>query len=138
MSGPLVVVPCGGAKRDHRSPAGELYTGSYHRMCRRAAEALGARRILILSALHGLVELDTELDPYDLRMGQPGSVRVDEVVIQAGRLGELGAEDVIVLAGAAYATVAAGVWPSAGLPLAGTRGIGEQLSRLSAMARAAA
>src|SRR5690349_4767772 len=70
----LVVVPCGGKKLNHSAPAGELYIGSYHRACRRAAEALRPARILILSALHGLVELDQVLAPYDLRMGQPGSV----------------------------------------------------------------
>ncbi|MGV9310475.1 MULTISPECIES: hypothetical protein [unclassified Nonomuraea] len=44
-------------------PAGELYTGSYHRAARRAADALthDGGRVLNLSALHGLVELDQML-----------------------------------------------------------------------------
>ncbi|WP_322974053.1 DUF6884 domain-containing protein [Actinacidiphila oryziradicis] len=51
-------------------PAGELYTGSYHRAARRAAETLmqGARagRVLILSARWGLVAPDERIAPYDL------------------------------------------------------------------------
>lgn len=130
----LIVVPCGGKKLDHPAPAGDLYIGSYHRACRRAAEALHPARILILSALHGLVELDQMLAPYDLRMGQPGSVTTSTLREQARRLGVDSAEQVAVLAGSRYAEAARAVWPNAELPLRGTRGMGEQLAVLNQIA----
>jgi uncharacterized protein DUF6884 len=56
-----------------RAPAGRLYSGSYHLACRRAAAALTEPDgILILTALHGLLQLDRVIAPYELRMGQPG------------------------------------------------------------------
>jgi hypothetical protein len=68
----LVVIPCSAAKLDHRAPAGQLYTGSWHRLARQAADALAARTdatVMILSAAHALVRLDQELDPYDTSLG---------------------------------------------------------------------
>jgi len=131
--GRVVVIPCGGKKLDEAAPAGELYVGSYHRAARRAADALGGR-VLILSALHGLVDLDTVLEPYDLRMGQPGSVAPERLAEQAVALGVADSLNVAVLAGKAYADAASSVWPHAVRPLDGTRGMGEQLARLAAIA----
>lgn len=86
------VVPCGGAKLDHPAPARDLYTGSMFRhtwdnATRSAAmdEAaqLGPARVLILSAMHGLIDPEKVLQPYDLRMDQPGSVSAQTIAQQA-------------------------------------------------------
>lgn len=131
----VVIVGCGRAKAAHPATAGELYTGSYHAACRRAAAARAGAdgTILILSAKHGLLALDERVEPYELRMGQAGSVTADQVRQQAAARGLLDAQ-VTVLAGRAYARLVAQVWPHAVQPLAGTRGIGEQLHRLTRMA----
>lgn len=90
------VVPCSGAKLDRPAPGRELYTGSMFRhtwqhaqQCAAADEAagLGPARVLILSARYGLVEPDQVLAPYDLRMGQPGSVSAATLTAQALALG---------------------------------------------------
>ncbi|MFG6197718.1 DUF6884 domain-containing protein [Nonomuraea sp. JJY05] len=132
----VVIVPCGGKKADTAAaiPAGELYVGSYHRAARRAADALAhdGGRVLILSALHGLVELDTMLEPYELRAGQAGTVTGETLRAQAAALGIADA-DVTVLGGRAYVELAREVWPALDAPLQGTRGIGEQMARLAAM-----
>ncbi|WP_327596941.1 DUF6884 domain-containing protein [Streptomyces chartreusis] len=136
----VVVIPCGGAKQAQAAPAGELYTGGYHRACRRAADALTAQggTTLVLSALHGLVTLDQVLEPYDLRMGQPGSVTPARLAEQARALGLDRATDVTVLGGAAYTAAALTVWPQAATPLAGLGGMGYQLQALAAIAAGAA
>lgn len=91
-AGITYVIPCGGEKADHAAPAAELYTGQMFRHAlasvRKLAgydveEGRGPARILILSALHGLVELSTVLEPYDLKMGKPGSVSVETLAGQA-------------------------------------------------------
>lgn len=137
-SGRVVIVPCGGKKADHPDQAGRLYTGSYHAATRRAAAALtdnGATgETLILSAKYGLLTLDRVIEPYDLRAGQPGAITAQTVGVQADALGILDTK-VIVLAGRAYASIVVEVWPQAGDVLAGTRGIGQQLSRLAAISR---
>lgn len=132
-AGPLVVIPCSAVKGPAAAPARELYTGSYHRMCAAAAEALTTRggRVLILSARHGLIEPAQVLEPYEHRMGQLGDVTPEQLRAQAERLGVADAEQVVILAGRAYAQAARAVWPHARTPLAGTRGIGHQRSRLA-------
>jgi hypothetical protein len=100
----LFVVPCGAAKLDQPAPARELYTGSYFREVLAAAETEAAAtadelgvdvRVMILSAAHGLVDLDTVLDPYDLTMTGPNSVSVDRIALQ---LRDLAVDDLEVYA----------------------------------------
>ncbi|AIV38789.1 hypothetical protein NI25_20535 [Streptomyces sp. CCM_MD2014] len=131
----VIVVPCGAAKLDRPASAGELYTGSFHKACRRAADALArpGTTVLVLSALHGLVPLDRVLEPYELRMGQPGSVTGDELRAQARELGVDRTAEVTVLAGSAYTAAARHVWPHAAAPLEGAGGMGYQLQRLKAL-----
>ncbi|MFG3415833.1 DUF6884 domain-containing protein [Streptomyces althioticus] len=135
-TGPLVIIPCGSAKLDHKAPAGELYVGPYHRSCRDAADALTAEggTVLILSARYGLVTLDQEIEPYDLRMGQLGSVTVEQLREQARDLGADAAENVIILGGEAYTNAALQVWPQAATPLAGLSGMGYQRQYLAEVA----
>jgi hypothetical protein len=143
----VVIVACGGRKAVYATglrkgqpvigaQAGELYVGSYHRAMRRAADVLtrGGRsgRVLILSAKYGLVELSEHLLNYDVRAGGPGTVDGETLRRQAHELGISGAA-VTVLGGRAYVGLAGEVWTDAEAPLAGTRGIGEQLARLAAI-----
>lgn len=92
----VFVVPCGAAKTDHAAPARDLYTGSSFRHALAAAEGeaaatardLGAyTKVLILSALHGLVELDDVLEPYNVKMGDEASVSVDILAAQIADFG---------------------------------------------------
>jgi hypothetical protein len=129
---PLVIAPCGSRKQPVPAPAGRLYTGSYHLACRRAAAALTTPdRILILSALHGLLPLDRVIAPYELRMGQPGSISPSALRRQAELLQLVDEQHVIVLAGTTYTAAARQVWPHATAPLAGAGGLGHQLARLA-------
>jgi hypothetical protein len=132
----VIIVSCGGRKKTAARPvpAGEMYTGSYHRALRRAADALtqGGRtgRTLIFSALHGLLSLHDPITPYDLRMGDEGSVTGEHLRQQAIALGIIGAE-VTVLGPHRYVEASRTVWPDLTAPLEGSRGIGEQLGRLA-------
>jgi hypothetical protein len=91
----IYVVPCSATKLDHPAPAHQLYTGTMFTNTYRAAAAsatadqdagLGPARVLILSALHGLIDPDQVIDPYDLRMGQPGSITPARLIEQAEAL----------------------------------------------------
>jgi len=115
-----------------------MYTGSYHRAARRAADTVAASapgtRVMILSAMYGLVDLDEPILRYDLRLGHRLAITAQGLYEQAEQLGLLGTNEVVVLAPTAYADLAIQVWPHARRPLAGTRGIGEQMARLKALA----
>lgn len=136
---PLVIVPCGGRKVTAPSPAGDMYLGSYHRACRRAADALtGSPNILILSARYGLLQLHEWIEPYELRMGRPGSVTPYQLREQTAALGVGCHRPVVVLGGRAYVAAALAVWPDAVTPLAGVGGLGYQLRELTRIASAPA
>ncbi|SEM77737.1 DUF6884 domain-containing protein [Streptacidiphilus jiangxiensis] len=132
----IVIVGCGKAKQDRRVTAGMLYTGGFHWACRYTGMELlhGGGRLYILSAAHGLLDLHTEIDPYDLTVGDPGSVSPDLVRAQALERGLEHAE-VTVLAGSRYVDLARAAWPDLEAPLAGARGIGEMQQRLGHLRR---
>ncbi|MEE2061566.1 DUF6884 domain-containing protein [Rhodococcus artemisiae] len=134
---PLVIVPCGATKDPTPSkiPARHRYTGTYHRLGLRAAAALtGLNTTRILSARFGLMPLHQLVEPYNLRLGQPGAITADQLREQAADQGLLGHHNVVLLGGRDYTALAQQVWPHAHTPLAGTKGIGEQQQRLAAMA----
>jgi len=134
---PLVIVGCGRGKLDHPAPAGELYTGQQFRACMTAARALTTPdRIRILSAAHGLLDLDEVTAPYDVTLASVGAVTPYQLRADAERSGLL-EEPVILLAGAAYTHLARSVWPAAQTPLAGLA-IGKQRARLAALRKAPA
>lgn len=114
---PIVyVVPCGAAKLDHAAPARELYTGSHFRNTLAAAEQLAAEEdgtVLILSALYGLVELDTVLEPYDVRMTDADSITAQDLRNGAVELGldELDPELYAMLPAAYYDRLAEALAP---------------------------
>ncbi len=82
----LVVIPCAAAKVDHPAPAAELYASDNFAHMLRAAQAtaadMGDAKVMILSAEHGLVELDQVLAPYDTKMGQRGCIGTELVIDQ--------------------------------------------------------
>jgi hypothetical protein len=127
----LIIIPCGSAKLKHRAPAGQMYLGAYHRACRRYADSLASiyDQVMILSAKYGLLPLDEEIDPYELRMGQPGCVTTDQVRTQAEEHELLG-EPVIALGGKDYTQVCKAIWSQCATPLSGIGGIGKQLKWL--------
>lgn len=130
MSDTLVVVPCGGAKRTHPCPAGEMYVGGYHKACRKYASKLAGGdedSVVILSAKYGLLRLAEVIRPYELRMGRPGSVTVQVVESQAVALGLADRSVVIALGGRGYTKVCLAVWPHCLTPLGDKGGIGKQL-----------
>lgn len=61
----IVTVGCGAEKLDRAAPARDLYTGALFRGSLAYAERLAPDAIYILSALHGLLQLDTVIEPYN-------------------------------------------------------------------------
>ena len=126
MSKPLFLIACSAHKLDHPAPARELYTGQAFRLAIAAADRCGAD-VLILSALHGLVQPGEVLAPYDhtLRSAFERRAWARMTAIQLKPYQDRRA---VVLAGKFYAAAAAG-FANKSLPLAGL-GIGQQLAVL--------
>lgn len=131
----LIIITCGSRKLEHPAPAGELYIGAYHRACRRAADALEAERLLILSSAHGLLRTDEVIDPYDTAFGAAGSVGAERLAAQAHEAGLIELDPVVVLAGRRHYELVKTVWPHAICPLTGLGGMGSQIAYLNALAK---
>ena len=102
---PLVVIACGAKKLEHAARAAELYTSGHFALMLKAARRIAdtdGGRVVIMSALHGLVELDTFLAPYDLKMGEAGSVTAATL---AGQLAAIAPSRITTLLPHAYAAV---------------------------------
>lgn len=144
----IYVVPCGAAKLDHAAPAAELYIGAQFRYVLNAALELAdanRNRVRILSALHGLLELDTVVEPYDVKMGHTASVASWTLRKQLDDIKPNADLHVIALTPNAYSDkLAAAIHepasPMQGVRLtkafAGCRGIGEQRGRVAELVRA--
>lgn len=127
---PVYLIACSAAKLEHRAPARELYTGQAFRFAMEAASRAGAE-VWILSALHGLVHPDTQLDPYNVTLSEmPAADRAAWTTRTAAQLEQLKGRRVTVLAGSQYAASCGAL--DATYPLAGL-GIGEQLAALKYM-----
>lgn len=98
----IVVLPCSKEKQDKKCAANEMYIGHYHILCKTYAHLLcSSDRVFILSALYGLISLQTEIEPYNLRMGEEGCVWASQVEKQAIEL-EVKNESCIALGGILY------------------------------------
>jgi hypothetical protein len=126
MQKPLFLIACSAHKLDHPAPARELYTGQAFRLAMAAADRCGAD-VLILSALHGVVQPGEVLAPYDHTL-RSASERRTWATRTAQHLHSYRQRRTGVLAGKFYAAAAAG-FANKSLPLAGL-GIGQQLAVL--------
>lgn len=70
------VVACSKSKLCHGAPARELYTSPLFKLSLAYAEQ-HCDKVYVVSAFHGLVELDQELDPYDRTLSKmPQKARI--------------------------------------------------------------
>lgn len=104
----LVIIPCAGGKLDAPAKARDLYATSNFKHFLRSAEAFAAdnatemgvtTKVMILSAEHGLLDLDTVVAPYDTKMGDKGCIGTDAVKAQ---LVELAPEAIVSMLPSAY------------------------------------
>ena len=64
----IVLIACGKSKLSHRAPAAQIYIGALFVKSLSYARGLNPDTIYILSAKHGLLGLDEEVDPYELSL----------------------------------------------------------------------
>lgn len=68
----VVCISCVKSKRSHRSRVEDLYTSPLFRKLLAYAKSLDPDRILVLSAKHGVLELDDEVNPYEMTLNRMG------------------------------------------------------------------
>lgn len=115
----IIIITCGQEKALTKSRAEKMYVSGYFKQCLAWAKAkTSPEKIFIISAKYGLLRLDEVIAPYDLRMGQPGSISPSAISRQAEDLGIVDAE-IISTAGADYQKVLNRVFKKISYPFEG-------------------
>lgn len=129
-----VLIACGKAKLPRAAPAAELYQGTLFRLSLRYARSLSPDSVYILSALHGLLEAEQVVEPYDVTLnGMPQADRrawSERVLGQLRAVADLQEDRFTVLAGSRYREHILPHLANAEVPMQGMR-IGEQQQYLS-------
>jgi len=127
----LGVIACSATKLTTAAPAERLYTGALFRLALSVAKQR-CQRVRILSAKHGVLRLDTVVEPYDVGLASYEKHQVGwwAGLVQRALDGWRG-QRVLCLASAPYwrPVFGAGAWER---PLVGL-GIGQQKAVLKAM-----
>ena len=65
MRNQIVLISCVSQKLSHRAKAKDLYVSTLFRLNLKYAKILNPDAIYILSAKHGLLSLEQEIEPYE-------------------------------------------------------------------------
>ena len=116
----IVLISCVSRKGNKKTKARDLYKGPLFTNSLKYAEKLNPDKIFIISAKYGLVELDEEIEPYDVTLSYvPPSKRKkkpdlivlskadaivwgQKVVKQLKQISNLNKDEFIILAGQSY------------------------------------
>lgn len=133
MGKKIVLVSCASKKLSARSQAKDLYVSTLFELNLKYAYSLNPDAIYILSAKHGLLDLETEIEPYNLTLNNMTRNEVKEwaikVVSQLGEKTDLINDHFIFLAGNKYREYLVSSLKSWEAPLEGLP-IGRQLQYL--------
>jgi len=130
MADVIIIIPCGFLKVDKPTIAQDLYIGPYFRSNLAWAKSVAPEgQIYILSAKHGLMPLHAVVAPYNLKMGQPGSVSALVIKDQASRLNLTDGRRVYGIGGKLYLDKLRSVFPDLRCPVEG-KSIGVSMSIL--------
>jgi hypothetical protein len=131
----IVLISCSSKKMPHKTKAQDLYISALFRGNLRYAKSQKPDYIFVLSAKYGLLELDREIEPYDVTLKDMSSVQVrawaNVVLGQLGKRVDLRTDHFILLAGSRYRKYLVPQMASYETPLQGMA-IGKQLQYLAA------
>jgi hypothetical protein len=130
----IVLISCSSKKLPQRTLARDLYIGPLFKKHLQYALKLAPDKIFILSAKYGLVELDEEIDTYDLTLNTMSTREMRHwavgVLHQLSQHADIEHDVFVFLAGAKYRKYLASHMAHVEVPLEGLP-IGRQLQRLN-------
>ena len=130
----MVLISCVSKKLPHKAKAKDLYVSPLFKLNLAYAQSLNPDAIYILSAKYGLLDLDTEIEPYDVTLNKMSARQVrawaQDVLRQLENRVNLKIDHFIFLAGNNYRKYLIPYIKSYEVPLEGLP-IGRQLQYLS-------
>jgi glycerophosphoryl diester phosphodiesterase len=129
----IILISCVSQKLPHRAKAKDLYVSTLFRLNLKYANSLNPSAIYVLSAKHGLLELEREIEPYEQTLNNMRTAEIkqwaNKVLQQLASVASLEDAEFIFLAGNRYRKHLLPHIKNSVAPLEGLR-IGEQLQRL--------
>jgi hypothetical protein len=129
----IALIPCASKKKPYSTRAVDLYDSHLFRLCLQYARDIKPDAIFILSAKHGLLRLDQEIEPYNVTLKNMSAAEVQEwagkVITQLTAQADLQRDHFVILAGDRYCRHLLPHLSSYELPVEGLP-IGKQLQRL--------
>ena len=129
----IALISCASQKLPHKAKARDLYVSTLFKLNLKYANSLRPNEIYVLSAKHGLLELEREIAPYEQTLNNMRAFEIKEwannVLQQLRTVASLEEAEFIFLAGDKYRKYLLPHIKNAVVPLEGLR-IGEQLQRL--------
>ena len=102
----IVLVSCVSKKLPHKAKAKDLYVSSLFKYCLKYSESFNPDKVFILSAEHGLLGLEQEIEPYNRTLNNMPAreIRVwaEDVLAQLRKVFDLDKDEFIFLAGRKY------------------------------------
>ncbi len=124
------IITCGSSKCVTITKAEKMYVGAFFKaQLRYALKHFNREQIFILSAKYGLLTLDEKIAPYDLKMGQTGSIGADTLKIQAATMGIIN-NQITSTAGKDYRAVLDRVFINVNYPFKNLTGMGHMIKAM--------
>ena len=102
----IVLISCVSKKLSHKAKAKDIYTSPLFRMNLKFAKSLNPNKVFILSAKHGLIDLDIEIEPYNKTLNMMRATEKKEwannVLQDLRKVADLNNDEFIFLAGENY------------------------------------
>ncbi|UCD20807.1 MAG: hypothetical protein JSW08_03475 [archaeon] len=102
----IVLLSCVSTKLKYRAKTKDLYISPYFKFSLRYARKLSPDKIFILSAKHGLLNLDDEIEPYNLTLNKMLLKKrkewANKVLNQLRKVVDFQKDEVIFLTGKRY------------------------------------
>lgn len=132
----IILISCVSQKLPHRAKAKDLYISTLFKLNLKYAELLAPDEIFILSAKHGLVGLDQEIEPYEQTLNNMRSSEIkvwaNHVIEKIKKVCKIEESEFTFLAGDKYRKHLLPHIKNYKIPLKGLR-IGEQLQKLKSL-----
>ncbi len=133
MNNRIVLISCVSKKLPHRARVRDIYISTLFKLNLDYARKFAPDKIFVLSAKYGLLELDQEIEPYELTLNnmRSGGVKIwaEKVLKQIKSACPIDESEFIFLAGENYRKFLLPHLKNYEIPLRGLR-IGEQLKKL--------
>ncbi len=129
----IVLISCSSKKLENKTKAKDLYVSNLFKLSLKYAKSLNSDKIFILSAKYGLLDLEQEIEPYNLTLNNMKDEEIkewaDKVISELKNETSLENDEFVFLAGEKYRRYLLSEVKNYSIPMQNL-GIGKQLKFL--------